>query len=162
MTKALTNWRMMPGEGNRWQWRIEWKRADQWVGRFITESDQWYCFIPCLPVHFNRMPAWPKDGLPDTPEFNQLIDQAPGAVLWSSKCEDSTQWIICDANTGAIKQTFLSEQPAKLAIHRLKTPVLSKFMEEQLSFGDIGEAKDYFRLDNSFLVEDPSTNGDDN
>ncbi len=111
-TKPLTRWRLLH-EGSRWRWRIEWKRADQWLGRFYDGPDQWICVVPCLPIHWRLWPAWPKDGLPDTPEFDQLLEEAPELALWASVCESRTVWYICQVETGAIVGTAYSLDNAK-------------------------------------------------
>lgn len=33
---------------------LEWKAADQWIGRFYTDTDVWVCIVPCLPLHWRR------------------------------------------------------------------------------------------------------------
>jgi hypothetical protein len=71
MTKPLTRWRVI----GPYHWRIEWKRADQWIGRYNdtwwhdTHTGQvkrrcddntvpvrhvWICVLPTLPIHITR------------------------------------------------------------------------------------------------------------
>ena len=52
-TKVLTRWRLIPGTCR--QWRIEYKRADEWLGRYVDGSDTWICIIPCFPIHLQRI-----------------------------------------------------------------------------------------------------------
>jgi len=42
-----------------WNFSIEFKLADMWIGGFwakddIGRTDIWVCLLPCLPIHFKN------------------------------------------------------------------------------------------------------------
>jgi hypothetical protein len=49
-TKAITRWRTVGG----YEWRVEFKLPDLWIGVFWTDSEAWLCLLPCLPIHFTK------------------------------------------------------------------------------------------------------------
>ncbi len=103
-TKPLTRWRLF-AEGSRWRWRLSWCQFGlaRWVGLNVQE-----------------FPAWPKDGLPDTPAFDILLeDSGVELALWRSVCDGSTFWYICNRETGVIVETAYSVDAA-YSLYNLK------------------------------------------